>query len=79
VAPKFAVTFRAAFISTEQVVCVPAQSPDHPRNRDPGEEAALSWTGVPLGYEAVQVPEAQLMPEAVTVPVPVPPTVTASE
>jgi hypothetical protein len=65
-------------MSIVQVVCVPEQAPDHPRKVEPEDVVALSWTCVPLGYEAVQVPEEQLMPEPATVPAPVPLTVTAS-
>jgi hypothetical protein len=73
--PKMAVTSRAAFIVTAQVVELPEQSPDQPTKLEPPPPAlAVSITTVPSLYVALHVAP-QLMPPRsdVTVPVPEPP------
>jgi len=61
-------------------VLVPVQAPLHPANTDAGGGAAVSVTLVPELKLAAHVP-GQVMPAGllVTVPVPVPAKVTASE
>lgn len=54
---------------------VPVQAPVHPLNTDPACGAAFSVTTVLVASEALQVP-GQLMPLPVTVPDPVPVSVT---
>lgn len=64
----------AAFIVTTHGP-VPVQAPDHPVNSELAEGVGVSVTIVPMVKSAVQVLP-QLMPVAVTVPVPVPDLVT---
>jgi len=74
-----AVTFRAAFIVTVQVLAVPVQPPLQPVKVDPAAGAALSVTTVPDVNEVEQVVP-QLMPAGalVTVPLPAPALLTVS-
>jgi hypothetical protein len=69
---NLAVTFRAPFIVTKQLV-VPLQSPDHPLNVEPLLATADRTTNVPLGKLVEQVPP-QLIPLGLLaiVPLPVP-------
>ena len=71
---KLADTERAAVIETMQLP-VPVQAPLQPAKVEPVAGAAVSVTVVPLAYVAAQV-DPQLMPEPLTVPLPVPDFVT---
>ncbi len=75
---KVAVTDAAPVSVTEQAP-VPLHAPDHPANVDPDAAVAVSVTAVPLGKFAVHVVP-QLIPDGalVTVPDPVPASVTVS-
>ncbi len=77
---KVAVTLSAAFITIEQDVFVPLHAPPHPENAEPGAGVAVSVTDVPPGKDALQA-DPQLMPlgDEVTVPLPLPDLLTASE
>lgn len=50
-----AVTFFGPFITSEQVVWVPEQSPDHPVNTDPVARVAVSVTAVPAPNDVEHV------------------------
>ena len=66
-----AVAVVVPLIVNVQVELVPVQAPLHPVNADPGAGVAVNVTGVPSGYNAVQVIP-QLIPAGDDVAVPVP-------
>ena len=76
-AANVAVTARSASIVTEHDP-VPEQSPLHPANVEPRPGVAVRFTGVPSSNVAVQVvPQSIPAGALVTVPVPLPVSVTA--
>ena len=68
---KVAVTLRAPFAVTVQVVCVPVQAPPHPLNTPLEGGAAVKVTLDPPATVVVQMPPQLILPLApVTLPLP---------